>query len=118
MDAGLTLCGQSELYWNGQQSDVNELFPLFEMALYHGPLAFIKLYSIWLIVFSIGIIFLPEFLAKVLSLALVNGHTFGAISWIIYDLETRYELALLFFALTGLIFVLCERMWQRTKRLQ
>lgn len=117
IDAGITLYGQSELYWKGQHSDPNELFSIFAIALYYGPLAYIGVYSVWLTVFSVVIIFLPELLAKGLSLALVNGHTFGTMSWFICDLEIRFELALLFFAFTGLLFVFCDRMWQRTKRI-
>ena len=46
IDAGITLYGQSEAYWQGQYSDPNELFSIFAIALYFGPLAFIGVYSV------------------------------------------------------------------------
>lgn len=109
IDATITLCRQNVQYWEGNRSALNEGFPLFAKALHHSPIAFAALFAGWVLVFSIAIILLPDLLSEILSLALVNGHTWGVMTWLIYDLNIRYEITLLFFILTAVLFVLCDR---------
>ncbi len=67
----------------------------------------------WLLVFSTLIVFLPAVLAEILSLALVNGHTWGAMTWLVYQVRLNYFLCLLYFVFSAALFIGCERGYRR-----
>lgn len=69
--------------------------------------------GVWLLVFCILIRTLPALAAEILALALVNGHTWGAMTWMVYSLRLDYHVCLLYFALMATVYVLCHRSWLR-----
>jgi hypothetical protein len=113
LDGALTLYGQSAQYWGGDTSALNEAFPMFAKALQGGPLFFAGLLAAWILVFCAGIVLLPDFFAEALSVALVNGHTWGAVTWLICEFQVRYEAAIGVFLLSAILFVACDRRWRK-----
>lgn len=113
IDAALTLHGQDDQYWDGAYAEANEIFAFFAQALMQGPGAFLRLFAAWIAAFCIVILVLPAFLAEALAFALVMGHAWGCMTWLLYDLEVRYEISLLFFAAVALFHVFSMRMARR-----
>ena len=81
LDAGLTTLGQSQEYWTGDYSAVNEGNPFFRKLFAIHPGAAIAGYAIWAGVLIGLVLLLPEVLAVVLSVAVVFGHVAGAYTW-------------------------------------
>jgi hypothetical protein len=111
-DACVTLSGQPSSYWEGTRQNVKEAFPLFAWGLSHGPLVFAVVCLVWIAVFSTLIISATSIIAEILSLALVNGHTWGTMTWLVYDLQLDYHLCLLFFVFSGTLFIVSYRRWR------
>ena len=109
VDAGITLANQPDGYWAGDHRIANEMFVLFAWGLVHGPGAFVLVCAAWLLVFGALILLLPRLLAEILSLSLVSGHTWGAMTWLVYQLELNYPACLLFFVLSATVFILALR---------
>jgi hypothetical protein len=105
IDFGLTLGGQSPTYWQGDHSAVNEIFSLFAWGLRHGPVPFLFVGLFWVFVFSTLIVVLPDIASQILSLALVIGHTWGAMTWLAYRFRFDYHLCLLLFVLSAALFI-------------
>jgi hypothetical protein len=115
VDFGLTLSGQSPAYWQGEHSEVNEIFPLFALGLRCGPLTFLFICLLWVLVFSTLIVVFPDIASQVLSLALVIGHTWGAMSWLVYRFRVEYHLCVLLFLLPAVLFISAQAKWRKTK---
>lgn len=111
-DACVTLSGQPSSYWEGTRQSVKEAFPLFAWGLSHGSLFFAVVCLVWIAVFSTLIISATSLIAEILSLALVNGHTWGTMTWLVYDLQLDYHLCLLFFVFSGTLFIVSYRRWR------
>ena len=109
IDAGITLANQPGDYWAGDHRIHNEMFVLFAWGLAHGPWAFVLVCAAWLLVSGALILLLPRLLAEILSLSLVSGHTWGAMTWLVYQLELNYLACLLFFLLSATVFILSLR---------
>ena len=115
IDFGLTLSGQSPAYWQGDHSKVNEIFPLMAWGLRCGPLTFLFICLLWVLVFSALIVVLPDIASQVLSLALVIGHTWGAMGWLVYRLRVEYHLCALLFLLSAVLFIGAQAKWRKTQ---
>ena len=119
VDAGITLAGQPSAYWEGDRQCVNEAFPLFAWGLSNGPWAFALLCLVWLLVFGTLITLAPFIFSEILSLALVNGHTWGAMTWLVYYVQLDYNLCLLFFVFSASIYILSyTKMKKANQRLE
>ena len=113
VDVAVTLHGQSPAYWAGDYVDANEGFPIFAAALAAHPLAFIGLCALWGAIFSLIIVAAPARIAEITSLALINGHTWGAMTWLVYDLQLNYTLCILLFFLSATLFITAHVKWRR-----
>lgn len=103
LDFGLTLYGQSEEYWGGNYSSVNEGSPSFAHYLSIHPVAFVAAGLLWIATFSAIILLLPERLALVVAIAIVIGHMWGSTTWIAYRLRSYQGCNVLFLAVAVLI---------------
>jgi hypothetical protein len=115
IDFGLTLGGQSLTYWQGDRSAVNEIFPLLAWGLRCGPVPFLFVCLLWVLVFSTLIVVLPDIASQVISLALVIGHTWGAMTWLAYRFLFEYHLCLLLFVLSAAAFIGAQARWRMTQ---
>lgn len=86
-DAGLTLLGQPDSYWQGDYLSVIEGNPLPRWLLEFHPLAFVLVLAGWVLCFSLLILLLPRRWACCAYLAVLFGHSVGAASWLL-RLET------------------------------
>jgi hypothetical protein len=111
IDFSLTLHGQSPTYWQGNHNAVNEIFSLFAWGLRCGPVTFLFICALWVIVFSIFIMVLPDIASQALSLALVIGHTWGAMTWLAH----RFLQCLLLFILSAAAFIGTQARWKMTQ---
>lgn len=109
IDAGITLANQPDAYWAGDHLIVDEMFPLFAWGLAHGIRAFFLVCGAWLLVFCALILVLPRLLSEILALALVSGHTWGTMTWLVYQLGADYHVCLLFFVFSAAVFILSLR---------
>jgi hypothetical protein len=124
LDFGLTLYGQSDRYWAGNYTDVNELSPSFAQYLAIHPLAFVAAGLLWIAIFSAIIALLPEFLALTVSIAVLIGHMGGAATWLAYRFNNYQACNALFLATAFVVVVSFKRgqnhdgssafKWQRT----
>ena len=113
VDASITLHGQDLQYWSGNTSTPNEVFPLFAKALHRSPFVFVAAIAAWIIVFSVAILFLPNLFSEIMALTLVSGHTWGTMTWLVYDAKVRYEVTLVVFVVSSSLFVTCDGAWRR-----
>lgn len=111
-DGSITLYGQPEAYWAGNYSLANESFPAFNWALQQHPLVFVLQSLCWVTVFCLLILTLPDFASEVLSFALVQGHTWGVMTWLVYTLQLNYYICLLYFLCVSVALVYCYRRWK------
>jgi hypothetical protein len=124
LDFGLTLYGQPDAYWQGNLNAVNELSPSFAGFLSMGPPVFIAAILLWIAIYSILIVLLPERLALTLVIAIVLGHMTGAASWLAYRFQLYQACCALFLTTSALIVFAFKRGqnadgraafdWQRT----
>ena len=112
-DASITLYGQPAAYWEGNYALANEVFPAFNWALQQHPMVFVAQSLGWVVVFSLLILVLPNFLSEVTTFALVQGHTWGVMTWLVYSLQLNYYLCLLYFLAISIVLVYCFRRWKR-----
>ncbi len=98
LDFGLTLYGQSDVYWSGNYQDVNEISPSFGRYMSMHPMAFVAAGVLWIGVFSSLIALLPEKLGMTLSICIVLGHMAGAASWLAYRFGSYQSCNVLFLA--------------------
>ncbi len=104
LDGSLTLYGQSAAYWSGNRAAVNEMSPSFEHYLTVHPLAAVAAFLLWIAIFVLMILLLPELLALIVSTAIVIGHMGGAASWIAYRLH-HYQACNALFLFTSVLIV-------------
>ena len=100
LDAGVTLLGQSDVYWSNHLA-VNEASPFFTALLQVHPLAFVAGATLWLAIIVAMIMALPLLPALLLSITIVMGHTMGAGSWMFDHFELGYQLANGFYLASG-----------------
>lgn len=99
LDAGVTLFGQSQTYWNGDYRQVNEASVVGGYLLGIHPSAFLAGITIWIAVVIVFILIVPDTIALIASLGVTFGHTFGAASWLHNQFAFGYQLcAGLYFA--------------------
>jgi hypothetical protein len=103
LDMGLTLFGQPEAYWAGDYSAVREQSPSFAHYLSIHPAVFCAAAALWIIIFSLLILLLPEMLALLLSVAVTIGHMAGAATWLIYRFNVYQLFNVLFLVTSGLV---------------
>ena len=82
IDGSLTLIGQGKFYWNGNYAAVNEFSPMFRWLLQQHPSAFIGGFLLYLVLVSTLLVYIPNKLAKILSLTMVLAHTWGTTTWL------------------------------------
>ncbi|MEO0532064.1 MAG: hypothetical protein AAF266_16040 [Planctomycetota bacterium] len=104
-DIGLTMAGQSEAYWAGDYSAVEELSPSAAHYLSIHPLYAAGMAAVWIGLFTVVIALLPEFLALTVSIAIVIGHLTAATTWLLYRFGS-YQGANAVCLLTALVIVL------------
>ena len=104
LDFGLTLYGQSDVYWRGDYRDVNELSPSFGTYLSMHPLAFVVAGLVWIGIFSSLIAILPEKIGMTISIGVLIGHMTGAASWLAYRFGS-YQACNALFLLTAIVIV-------------
>ncbi|MEK7269550.1 MAG: hypothetical protein AAB215_01260 [Planctomycetota bacterium] len=112
-DLCVTLAGQPPQYWAGNHSAVVEGFPAAAWALSKGPWVFALFCVGWLAAFTLFILALPRFLAETLSLALLIGHAWGAMTWLAFSARLDYSLCLLFLVAASALYVTARGLWQR-----
>jgi hypothetical protein len=105
LDFGLTLYGQSDAYWAGDYSVVNEMSPSFGHFLSLHPMFFLAAAGLWIAIFSAIILLLPEAFALTVLVAIVIGHMAGAATWLAYRFHSYQSCNVLFFVTSGLIVV-------------
>lgn len=103
LDFGLTLAGQSSVYWGGDYTAVNEVSPSFAYYLTVHPLAAVAAGLLWITFFSAIILLLPETLALIVAIAILFGHTFGALSWLMFRFHSYQASNLLFLVSSALV---------------
>ena len=108
-DGSITLYGQPAAYWSGSYELANERFPAFDWALQQHPIVFVAQSLVWVTAFSLLILVLPNFLSEVTAFALVQGHTWGVMTWLVYSLQLNYYLCLLYFLGIAVVLVYCFR---------
>jgi hypothetical protein len=96
LDAGLTLYGQPDPYWQGDYSYPLELNPAGFWLLHRHPLAFATGVVCWAVCFSALILRLSPRPAFWFALLLTLGHGVGVTSWLLRLGPGGYVLALLF----------------------
>ena len=74
---------QPDPYWSGDYSQPLEANPPMRWLLSQHPGAFAAATLAWVVLFSAAIMLLPLRLARVISVALILGHTWGASSWLL-----------------------------------
>ncbi|MGB1310927.1 MAG: hypothetical protein ACPG47_06925 [Leucothrix sp.] len=114
-DGSITLYGQSTAYWAGDYTLANESFPAFNWALQQHPMVFVAQSLCWVTVFCLLILTLPDFVSEVMSFALVQGHTWGVMTWLVYSLQLNYYLCLLYFLGIAVVLVYSFRRWVDAK---
>jgi hypothetical protein len=115
VDFGLTLAGQSPAYWQGNYNAVNEWFPLFALVLRHGPILFLFMSLFWIFVFSTLIVALPDIFSQILSLTLVIGNTWGAMTWLAFRFRFNPLLCILLLVLSATVFIITQARWRMTQ---
>lgn len=87
LDMILTLCGQSNHYWNGEFRDVVEASPLFAYCLAIHPGLFVTAAFVWIGVFVLLVRKLPSKIGRIVSVAVALGHLIGALGWSVRILQ-------------------------------
>ena len=113
IDVALTLAGQGSGYWSGSYNLANEASPPGYYLLTQHPAAFIAAMAAWVGLLCLTILLLPATASRILSLALVIGHTWGATSWFRYVFDWGYWSSIVFFALAAASVVFT---WDRARQ--
>jgi hypothetical protein len=107
VDHAITLWYQPAQYWSGDYMMACEANPLFEWLMQIHPLAFEAGSLGWVILFGMLILKLPRILARMTSLCLTVGHTFGAASWLTWCGEDYYWINIGMAVACGAVVSLC-----------
>jgi hypothetical protein len=103
LDLGLTFYGQPVEYWAGNYAAVQEVSPSFAYYMSIHPLVCLAVDLLWISIFSLAILLLPEKLALTVAVAVMLGHLAGAASWLIYRFKGYQYCNALFLATAALI---------------
>lgn len=82
LDQLLTLAGQAPEYWAEGYRLPNEASPQGYWTLQQHPLLFELGILLWMALFCAAILLLPRKLSRIVSLAVVIGHAWGACTWL------------------------------------
>lgn len=107
VDGCVTLVGQPAEYWAGNYDRVNEWSLTFNDLLHIHPVALVVglLFNGALI--CILILLLPRLLAMIASFAATFGHTWGAMTWLIYVFRFNYAECQLFVCSVAVVMAIC-----------
>lgn len=103
LDYSLTLAGQSSSYWGGDYTSVNEGSPSFAYYLTVHPLVAVAAGFLWIAIFSTIILLLPETIALIVAIAVLFGHTIGALTWLMFRFHSYQACNLLFLVSSTLV---------------
>jgi len=81
IDGGVTLFFQQNGYWT-DHSKYLESNPFFEYFLLIGPMAFVGILVVWIMVLSGIILWTPRLLALGIGTGFIYGHSVGALGWL------------------------------------
>jgi hypothetical protein len=110
IDQGVTLLWQPAAYWAGVYSTGQEGNPAYSWLLRQHPLAFEAGMVAWVALFSSIIYLAPQRLAKIVSIAVMLGHTWGTATWLYWRLPHGYWISIALFLASATIIVLS---WDR-----
>ena len=85
IDAGVTLAYQPSRYWHQGYQFAHDANPLARWFLEIHPLAFVAASLLWIPAFSAAILRLRFTTARLVALAILFGHAFGASTWLIRE---------------------------------
>lgn len=83
LDIVLTLCGQSNAYWDGEFQDVIEASPAFAGYLAIHPGIFVAAGFVWIGTFTALVSTLPAKLGRIVFIAVSIGHAVGCLAWLV-----------------------------------
>lgn len=83
LDLGLTLAGQSPVYWQGAYDLALEANPLAYRILCRGPYVWAMMGAVWVLAIALVMIRLPLPAARLIAFALLVGHAVGAFTWLV-----------------------------------
>lgn len=106
-DQIFTLIGQSKNYWGEDRSQANEANDLFNYFLQISPWMFELGILIWMCLFTFTILKAPKRFAKIISLSLIIGHSWGLSSWLQYDIRLSYYSILITFIFIATMTIFC-----------
>ena len=106
-DQVFTLIGQSKSYWKYDRSKANEANDLFNYLLQKGPWLFEFGIIIWMVLFTFLVMKTPPKIAKMISLSLIIGHSWGLSSWLQYKIGLSYYSILITFIFIAILTILC-----------
>lgn len=89
LDGGVTLCFQPEAYWT-DHSRYLEGNPFFGQFLLIGPMAFVGIILLWIVVLSGIILVTPRLLALGIGTGFIYGHSVGALGWLRHSWFTAH----------------------------
>ena len=113
LDATLTLCGQSSVYWAGNYQYVNEMGGFLNQLLRIHPMVFIAFICIEFALLSSFILLVTDSIALWISIASTFSSSVGACSWILYRFSYGYAICHLVFLSAAILLTLGIRYgWQ------
>ncbi|MGD9723446.1 MAG: hypothetical protein AB7O59_18705 [Pirellulales bacterium] len=107
VDGGLTLAGQSAEYWSGSYDRVREWSLTFNDLLRFHPAALVGGLLVEGALLSTLILLLPRPLAMFTGLTVTLGHTWGAMTWLMYSFRSNYAQCQLFICGVALVLTVC-----------
>jgi hypothetical protein len=107
VDGCATLAGQSAEYWSGSYDRVNEWSMTFNDLLRFHPAALVGGLLVEGALLSTLILLLPRLVAMFTSLTVTMGHTWGAMTWLIYIFRFSYAQCQLFVCCVALVLTVC-----------
>jgi hypothetical protein len=113
MDFTLTLAGQPAEYWEGDRTRIIEGSPTFHYLLTVHPAAFVVGVLVWIAIFVVLLLLLPDTPALITSIAIVLGHTAGTAAWLRGKFMFDYQMLVGLFLLSAVSISLGVRWgWQ------
>jgi hypothetical protein len=112
LDSSVTLYGQSVEYWDGNYAAVREGSPSFAYYMSIHPLVCLAADLLWISIFSLAILLLPETPALIVAVAIMLGHLAGAASWLVYQFN-GYQYCNALFLVTAVLIVFAFKRGQR-----
>lgn len=114
LDHALTIWGQPDWYWAYGYRGAVEAAPHGQWLLERHPIAFVAFGLAMVALYSTAILLLPRRGARIVALALVIGHSWGAATWLVSYLVYGYWLSLGFFLVVSIVLLWS---WERAERI-